>query len=84
MTKHQQLSEAAQVLTEDQIDGLIAYARYMRNEPVYSTASADLLRSLERCLADAAAGRVTPANAVFKRIDEKLPRASNEDRCSHR
>ena len=72
MTKTEQLVQEAQVLTGDQIDGLIAYARYLGSGPLYATAPAEALESIESGLADAKAGRVTAAEAVFARIDQKL------------
>ena len=72
MTKTEQLVQEAQVLTGDQIDGLIAYARYLRSGPLHATAPADALASIEAGLGDAKAGRVTAAEAVFARIDQKL------------
>lgn len=72
MTKKEQLAQEAEVLTGDQIDGLIAYARYLRLGPFYATAPPEALASIKSGLADAHAGRVTAAEAVFTRIDQKL------------
>ena len=72
MTKTEQLAQEAEVLTSDQIDGLIAYVRYLRSEPYYATATPEALASIESGLADAHAGRVTAAETVLTRIDQKL------------
>ena len=72
MTKTEELAREAQVLTGDQLDGLIAYARYLKSEPFFATASADALESIDLGLADAKAGRVTAADTVFARIDQKI------------
>jgi predicted transcriptional regulator len=70
MTKTEQLVDVAQALTDAQLDGVLAYARYLRGQSYYMTASADALASIDRGLADASAGRVIPADVG--QIDAKI------------
>jgi hypothetical protein len=72
MTKVEELTRELEVFTGDQLDGLIAYARYLRSEPYYASAPAEALVSIDRGLADANAGRVTAADDVFARLDKKI------------
>jgi hypothetical protein len=72
MNRTEQLVRAAEVLSDEQFEGLVAYARYLNSESYYATAPDDVLLSIERGLADAAAGRVTAGADVFQRINKKL------------
>ena len=75
MTKIEQLTEAATVLSDEQIDGLIGYARYLAGRPLYYTAPADLLASIERGLTEHAAGDSFPARDAFHRLQRKIDAA---------
>jgi predicted transcriptional regulator len=72
MNRTEQLTRAAEVLSDEQLEGLVAYARYLKSESYYVTAPDDVLSSIERGLDDAAAGRVTASAEVFQRINKKL------------
>lgn len=72
MTKIEQLTTTAATLPDDQIDGLIAYARYLQSEPFFYCASPEALASLERGIAEADAGNVRPASEVFQRIRDRI------------
>jgi predicted transcriptional regulator len=72
MNRTEQLARAAEVLSDEQLEGLVAYARYLNSESYYATAPDDVLLSIERGLYDAAAGRVTTGTEVFQRISKKL------------
>ncbi len=72
MTKIEQLAEAAIALPDDQIDGLIAYARYLVSEPLYYSAPPEALTSIRQGLAEYEAGNSMPADDVFYRIRKKI------------
>ncbi|MFM9942158.1 MAG: hypothetical protein ACKVP7_21960 [Hyphomicrobiaceae bacterium] len=72
MTKIEQLTTTAAALPDDQIDELIAYARYLQAEPFFYSASPEALASLERGIAEAEAGNVRPAAEVFQRIRDRI------------
>jgi hypothetical protein len=72
MNRTEQLTRAADGLSDEQLEGLIAYAGYLRSDSYYATAPDDVLLSIERGLDDAAAGRVTAGAEVFQRISKKL------------
>jgi hypothetical protein len=72
MKRTEQLTRAAEVLSDEQLEGLVAYARYLKSESYYTTAPDDVLQSIERGLDDSAAGRVTSGADVFQRINKKL------------
>ena len=76
MTKIEQLAQTATRLSEEQLDGPIDYARYLASEPIYRSATAAVLASIERGLAQSAAGETAPADEVFARLDRKLATAS--------
>ena len=75
MTKIEQLTEAATALTEEQLDGLLAYTKYLTGETYYSTASDDARASIERGLAQHAAGDTVLATSVFARLQTKIDAA---------
>ncbi len=72
MTRTEQLTDIADALTDEQFNGLLSFARSLRSEPYYETASIEALGSLDRGLADAAAGRVIAAEDVFCEIEAKI------------
>ena len=72
MTKIDQLTEAATALSDDQIDDLIGYAKYVAGRPFYYSASAAVLASVERGLAEHAAGTSASAVDAFARLHEKI------------
>ena len=75
MTKIEQLTQTATALTDDQIDGLIAYAAYLAGEPFYYSAPAEVLASIERGLADHAAGRVADGETLFADTARRIANA---------
>lgn len=72
MTRIEQLADIADTLTDEQFNGLMSFARSLHHDPYYDTASNDALDSLERGLADAAAGRFVTADDAFREIDAKI------------
>jgi hypothetical protein len=75
MTKIEQLAQAATALTEEQIDGLLAYTKYLSGETYYGSASVEARASIERGLAQHAAGDTLPATSVFDRLQTKIDAA---------
>jgi hypothetical protein len=71
MNRTEPLTRAAEVLSDEQLEGLVAYARYLKSEPYYKSAPDELLSSIQRGLDDAAAGRVTRSTEVLERINSK-------------
>ena len=72
MTKIEQLAQTATALGDDQLDGLIAYATYLVGEPLYYSAPADVLASIERGLAQHRSGDTHPAADVFTRLQTEI------------
>ena len=72
MTKIEQLAQTATALGDDQLDGLIAYATYLAGEPLYYSAPADVLASIERGRAQHRSGDTHPAADVFARLQTKI------------
>jgi predicted transcriptional regulator len=72
MSRTEQLADVARTLSDEQFDGLLSFARSLRGQPYYETASAEALASLDQGLADAAAGRVMAAADAFREIDAKI------------
>ena len=75
MTKIEQLAQAATALTDEQVDHLLAYTKYLAGETTYSTASPEALASIERGLAQHARGDSWPAADVFTRLQAKIDAA---------
>jgi hypothetical protein len=75
MTKIDQLTQAARSLTDEQIDGVLAYAKSLSGEAYYATAPADALASIERGLAQLAASDTRSAGDVFQRLQAKIDAA---------
>lgn len=75
MTKIEQLTAMAQPLPDDQLDGLIAYARYLSSEPHYYSLPADVLASIERGAAEHAAGQSVPAEDALRRLRNRIDAA---------
>ncbi|MDZ4843519.1 MAG: hypothetical protein SH859_15440 [Hyphomicrobium aestuarii] len=71
MTRTQELTAVADQLNEDQLAGLLAYARYLEGDSVHATASPEALTSIERGLEQAERGETSPAADVFKRLRQK-------------
>jgi hypothetical protein len=76
MSKIDQLIEAATALTDEQIDGVLAYTRSLApslaGESAYASASPDVLASIQRGLTQAKPGDTQPAAAVFVRLQAKI------------
>lgn len=75
MTKIDQLARAAATLSDDHIDGLIAYAAYLAGRPLYHVAPPEVLASIDRGLAQHARGDTAPATTVFDRLQAKIDAA---------
>ena len=75
MTRIEQLTKAATALSGDQLDGLIDYARYLSAEPFYDSAAPEVIASIERGLAQHAAGDTADAAHVFPRLQTKIDAA---------
>ena len=72
MTKIEQLAQTATALADDQLDGLIAYATYLAGEPLFYSAPADVLASIEQGLNQHRSGDTHPAADVFTRLQSKI------------
>ncbi len=85
MTRMEQLTRTAASLSDEHIDGLIAYAEYLASQPLYYAAPPEVLASIDRGLAQHASGKAVPANTVFDRLQAKIDaaakRASGHDDC---
>ena len=68
MTKSEQLAAVAQRLTEEQIDSLLEFAESMAGQSFYDRAPPEALASLERGLAQIAAGEVVGLDELDKRL----------------
>ena len=68
MTKTEQLTAVAERLSEEQIDALLDFAQSMAGRPFYETAPPEALASLERGLAQIAAGEVVELGELDKRL----------------
>lgn len=75
MTKVEQLTRTAATLSDEHIDGLIAYAAYLAGQPVYYAAPPEVLASIDRGLAEHARGSTVPATTVFDRLQAKIDAA---------
>lgn len=78
MTKTELLTAEVSDLTDEQVDGLIAYARYLKSEPMYYSAPPEVLASIERGLADAEAERVSPGEKVLDGLRKKLGQSEGQ------
>lgn len=77
MGKVEQLIQAAAPLADEQVDGLIAYARSLTSEPIYRSAPPEAVASIERGLAEIAAAETIPAEEVFARLRTKLDQSKS-------
>jgi hypothetical protein len=79
MSKIDQLIEAATALTDEQIDGVLAYTRSLApslaGQSAYASASPDALASIQRGLEQSAAGETEAAAVVFARLQAKIDAA---------
>ena len=73
--KIEQLTQTAATLSEEHIDGLIAYAAYLAGRPLYDVAPPEVLASIDRGLAQHARANTVPATTVFDRLQAKLDAA---------
>jgi predicted transcriptional regulator len=71
MTRVQELAAVAAHLDDDQLAGLVAFARYLKGESVYATAPPEALASIERGLEQAQRGETAPSSDVFRRLRDK-------------
>ena len=72
MTKVEQLANAAQALSTDQLDGLIAYTRYLSSDSFYESAPSDVRASIDRGIADAEAGNIKHGTQVLEKLNKKI------------
>ena len=75
MTKMEQLTRTAAVLSDEHIDGLIAYAAYLAGQPLYYAAPPEVHASIDRGLAQHAHGNTVPASTAFDRLQAKIDAA---------
>jgi hypothetical protein len=75
MTKIEQLTQAATALTDEQLEGVLAYTRYLAGETYFATASTEVLASIDRGQEQQAAGETSPAATVFARLQSKIDAA---------
>ena len=75
MTRLEQLTATAKALSAQQLDGLLQFADYLATEPFIHRAPADVLASIERGLADHAAGRTRDAEHVLSELQERIDAA---------
>jgi hypothetical protein len=68
MTKTEQLAAVARRLTEEQIDALLDFAQSMAGRSFYDDAPPEALASLERGLAQIAAGEVVELDELDRRL----------------
>lgn len=73
MTKIEQLTQTATSLSDEQLDALIAYARYLAGEPLFYTVPVDVRASIEQGLSEYRSGNTIPAADVFTRLRAKAP-----------
>lgn len=71
MTKIEQLTQTAATLADEQLDGLIAYAAYLAGDPLYYTAPADVLASIERGLNEHRSGQTRLATDALGSLRAK-------------
>ena len=83
MTKMEQLTQTAAALSDEHIDGLIAYAAYLAGQPFYDAAPSEVLASIDRGVAHHARGDTMLASTAFDRLQAKIDaaakRASGDD-----
>ena len=72
MTKTEELVVAAKALSDEQLEGLIAFTRQLASEPWYDTAPPEVLAAIDRGIADADAGRLIAGEKVFRRLSRKI------------
>ncbi len=72
MTKIEQLTQEAELLTETQIGDLIELARHMRQRAAYYGAPAEVHASIERGLAELKAGQGVPSSKVYADLDAHI------------
>ena len=72
MTTVERLKQVAARLTDDQLDGLLAYATYLAGEPLFHSAPTEVVASIERGVDQQRTGNTQPAADVFARRRNKL------------
>lgn len=75
MTKIEQLAHTAANLSDEQVDGLIAFATYLAGEPLYNSAPPEVLASIDRGLAQLERGDTIAADTVFADLQRKIDAA---------
>ena len=72
MTKVERLAQVVATLSDDQLDGLIAYATYLAGEPLFHSIPTEVVASIERGVDQKRTGNTQPAADVFARRRKKL------------
>jgi hypothetical protein len=75
MTKIETITRTAKLLSDEQLDGVLAYVRALTGDPVYFTAPADVRASIDRGLVERDAGLGSPARDAFDRLQAKIDAA---------
>ena len=75
MTKIEQLTQTAAALSDEQIDGLIAYAAYLAGQPLYYSAPPEVRASIDRGLDQYARGNTVLGTTVFDHLQVKIDAA---------
>jgi hypothetical protein len=68
MTKIEKIVEVAETLSDDQLEGVLAYLHGLAGEPVYATAPAEVKASIEQGLRERDAGLGSAAEEAFARL----------------
>jgi predicted transcriptional regulator len=75
MSKLDELTKAASGLPDDQLDGLIDFARALASEPFYPSAPVAARDAIDRGLAEHRAGMSAPATEVLGRLWQRVQAA---------
>jgi predicted transcriptional regulator len=68
MTRFEKLQDAAESLSDEQVDALISLARSMKNKPFYDQAPTEALQSIDRGLAQIECGQTVTLNELSHRL----------------
>ena len=84
MTTVERLKQIAAKLTDDQLDGLLAYATDLAGEPLSHSVPTEVVASIERGVDQQRTGNTQPAADVFDTtVGTSLPIRKPEDSTLH-